>query len=263
VGVERRWRLLVGLALALVVTSTAAAIAERHQQGDLTIALDGGITPSALPRHRAVAATATISSELSTTDGSPPPRTRRIKLELAGHSVRFDRAGLPSCPLGRLRNATASQAISRCGSALVGQGRLDAILLLPHQAPLPIRARLLDFNGRSKSGRPAIQVHVFSARPPAAFVLSFLSRHGDGDLGNVLTAEVPRAASPWTRLTGFRMTLGRRFSSGGERRSYLNASCPAPPRFTAAFLPVARATYSFVGGGSISTSIVRGCRVDR
>lgn len=262
-GWGRRSKSAAGLLLAAVLCASWAcfAVAERHQQGNLILALQAKVSPSALPRHGLAPATITVSSRLSATDGSPPPRARRIELAFAGRSVRFDRAGLPSCPAGRLRNATAAQALARCGTALVGQGRLDAVLLLPHQAPLPIHARLLDFNGELEADRPTVLVHAFSARPPAAFVLPFVSRRRGGAFPNVLTATVPHVAGPWTHLTGFRMTLGRRYRHAGERRSYLNAACPAPPLFTAAFLPFARATYAFAGGRGISTTIVRGCRV--
>jgi hypothetical protein len=57
------------------------------------------------------------------------------------------------------------------------------------------------------------------------------------------------------------MTFGRRFLVHGERRSYLSASCPVPPRFTAGVFPFARAAYRIADGRELSTMIVRGCRV--
>lgn len=258
---------MVATALAVTALCTfAAGLArgERHQQGNLIVALNGRISPATLPRHRLAPAAVTISSRLSTADRSPPPRVRRIELALAGrHSMRFARAGLPLCPRGRLRNATDAQALARCRGALVGHGRLQAEVLLPHQAPLRVHAHLLVFNGRTGGGGLAVWAHAFSTRPPVAFVLAFVAHRGGGAFPTTFTAAIPRSIGAWSHLTGFRMTLGRRYRAGGDRRSYLNASCPVPPRFTAGFFSFLRATYALAGGRSIGETIVRGCRVRR
>ena len=56
------------------------------------------------------------------------------------------------------------------------------------------------------------------------------------------------------------MTLSRRYAYRGQRRSYLSASCPIPPRFTAGFFSFAKASFTLAGGGRIGTGIARGCR---
>ena len=241
----------------------ALALGERHQQGQLIVALDGRISPTTLPRHQLAPVAVFVSSRLSTTDDSSPPRVRRIHLAFGGRSMRFDRRGLPVCPRSRLRSATDEQALARCRSALVGHGRLEAELLLPHQAPLRVQARLLDFNGRAPGGAPAILVGAFSTRPPASFVLTFVAHRGGGPFPTTLTAAMPRSIGAWPHLTGFQMTLGRRFRHKGSARSYLYASCPAPPHFTAGFLSFARIAYTFPNGRQISDTIVRGCRARR
>jgi hypothetical protein len=248
---------------ALCALCAALALGERHQQGQLIVALDGRISPPALPRHRLAPVTVSLSSRLSTVGGSPLPRVRRIDLAFGGRSMNFDRRGLPVCPRARLRNATSEQALARCRSALVGHGRLEAELLLPHQTPLRVHARLLDFNGRAPGGGLAVLVQAFSTRPPASFVLSFVAHRGRGSFPTALTAAMPQSIGAWPHLTAFQTTLGRRFRHGGAVHSYLNASCPAPPHFTAGFISFARIGYAFPGDRSISDTIVRGCRVRR
>lgn len=259
----RGGRARAGLLAAILLSALCAGHAwgERHQQGDLIVALDGHISPSALPRHRPAPARVSVSSRLSTTEGTPPPRVRRIELAFAGRSMSFDRVGLPTCPAQRIRDATDVQALSRCGPALVGHGRLEAKLLLPHQAPVRVRAHLLDFNARAKGGGLAIVAHAFSSRPPSSFALRFSLRRGRGEFPTALTATVPRSIGAWTHLTGFQMSLGRRYRDGGHLHSYIAASCPAPPHFTAGFLPLAHIAYSLPAGRSIGETIVRGCRV--
>jgi hypothetical protein len=259
----RRGKASTVLLVLAVLSALSAGIAsgERDQQGDLIVALKGRIMPTALPRDGLAPAKVTVASSLSTTDASTPPRVRRVELAFAGRNVSFGGKTLPVCPFNRLRNATDVQALARCGSALVGHGRLEAVLLLPHQPPLPVHARLLAFNGRAGGGRTAVWAHAFSARPPAAFVLPFVSRRKSGPFPNALAAAMPRSAGKWAHLTGFRMTLGRRYRDAGVVRGYLNASCPAPPRFTAGFFYFARVAYTFADGRSIKNSIVRACRV--
>jgi hypothetical protein len=250
--------------LAVAVLSSAwagFAAGERNQQGNLIVALKGKVSPTALPRDGLAPAKVTVSSRLSTTDSSPPPRTKRIELAFAGRNVRFGSGSLPTCPLRRIRNTTDAQALARCGSALVGHGRLAAVLLLPRQAPLRVHARLLAFNGRAGDGRDAVWAHAFSTRPPASFVLPFVAHRNSDSFPNALTASMPRSAGEWAHLTAFRMTLGRRYRDVGGRSSYLAASCPAPADFTAGFFYFARVAYTFADGRSIKSSIVRACRV--
>lgn len=259
---------LPGMATALVAAVAVAALlcgpalAERHQQGNLIVAMDGRIAPHALPRHRMAPAGITVSSGLSTSDGSTPPRVRRIELGFAGGNMRFDRRGLASCPRRRLRNSTAAEALARCGPSLVGHGRLDADVLLPHQAPLPVHARVLDFNGRTRHGGLAILVHAYSSRPPASFVLTFVAHRHSSGFPLDLAAAVPRSIGSWSRLTGFQMTLGRRFRQRGSRRSYIDAACPAPRHFTGGFAEF-HIDYLLAGDRRIGDTIVRGCRVRR
>jgi hypothetical protein len=259
---RRKGRVLAALLAMTALSALCAGLAlgERHQQGNLIVALNGKISPAKLPRHGLAPASVTISSELSTADGSPPPRVRRIELALAGRSMRFGRAGLPACPRGRLRNATDAQALARCGPALVGHGRLQAEILLPHQPPLRLHAHLLDFNARRRGGGLAIWVHAFSASPPVSFVLPFVLHHGGGAFPTTFSATMPKSIGPWSHLTAFRMTLGRRYRHRGALHSYLNASCPAPRRFTAGFFSF-RAAYALAAGGGIGETIVRACRV--
>jgi hypothetical protein len=193
-------------------------------------------------------------------DGKPPPHLGRIELAFGARGG-LDASGLPRCPRSRLRNATGRQALARCGAALVGRGRLEAEVPLDPDRPLLATAGLLAFNGRA-AGRPAVWVHAYSASPPVSFVLPFYMRRlRGGAFGILLRAPVAASLGRWPRLRAFRIRLGRSYRSGGARHSYLNASCPLPPRFHTLSAPLARATYAFASGPSLSTTILRRCRV--
>jgi hypothetical protein len=204
----------------------------------------------------------TLTGSIRGTAGSPPPSLEQIEIAF-GSPGGLDTAGLPRCPRSRLRNATARQALARCPGALVGRGQISAEVPLDPEEPLITRAGVLAFNGRS-GGRPAVWVHAYSASPPVSFVLPFhLLRLATGPYGILLRAPVRSALGRWPRLRSFRITFGRHYRAGGIRRSYLSARCPLPPRFSIGILPLARATYRFAPRPTLSTTILRGCRVRR
>lgn len=248
--------LLVALACALA----APVGAERSGGGGVVVSFDGSISPRSLPRHRPVPISVTLEGTVRAERGAEPPRLRRLELSFGARGG-IDVAGLPVCPRGRLRDATRSQALARCGPALVGRGTLEAEVPLDPERPLLASAGLLAFNGRA-GGRPAVWVHAYSASPPVSFVLPFYLRHPrDGAFGILMRAPVAAALGRWPRLRGFEIRLGRRFRAGGTSHSYLNASCPLPPRFNRFTVPIARASYSFAPAPTLSTTVLRECRV--
>jgi hypothetical protein len=248
------------IAVSLAALAAAPALAEREQQGNLIVSLDGRISPRKLPRHDLAPAAVHLSGELRTTDGSPLPRLRKVELEMAGRGA-LNTRGLPICRRGRLDSISPEGALEACGEALVGRGRVDVEIFLPHQKPFVFHATLRAFNGRLPAGRRAVWLHVFGVDPLSSFVLPFTVHRRPGDFGTALVAVVPPDLGPWPHLARFELTLSRRFSHRGRPRSFLNAECPVPAAFTAGIFPFARATYTFARGRSISTTIVRGCHV--
>ena len=132
-------------------------------------------------------------------------------------------------------------------------------MLLPNQDPFQIHASLLAFNGRV-GGRRAVLLHAFAAKPPTVVVLPFVLHRRAGRFGMALVADLPPTLGPWPHFAHFEMTLSRRYSYRGRERSYLSASCPIPPRFTAGFFSFAKASFTLVGGRHVGTGIARGCR---
>lgn len=247
-------------ALALGFLPAVQAGAERTGGGGVVVSLDGSIAPRSLPRHRPAPISVLLEGTVRGDGGKLPPPMKTIELAFGARGG-IDTAGLPRCPRSRLRDATRQQALARCGDALVGRGRLEAEVPLDPQRPLIANAGALAFNGRA-GGRPAVWLHAYSASPPVSFVLPFhLQRARTGAFGILMRAPVAAALGSWPRLRGFEIRLGRSYRAGGVRRSYLNAGCPLPPRFHTLSVPLARATYSFASGPTLSTTILRRCAV--
>ncbi|HVW45818.1 MAG TPA: hypothetical protein VHA76_02100 [Solirubrobacterales bacterium] len=206
----------------------------------------------------------TIRGRVRSLASGPPPSLRRIAIEVNRVGV-LDRAGLPTCPPGRIRAASTADALAACRGALVGEGRAGGVIVLPEQAPTPFAGRVVAFNGRPADGRPTILAHLFTARPaPLTFVLAFAVRRlRSGTYGTRLVATVPVRTRRTAHITSFALRLRRAFSVDGERRAYLSAGCPAPAGFTGATFPLVRASYGFVGEKTIADTLVRTCHVRR
>jgi len=253
--------LAAAIAVASAVLATAGAersIGEQTQRGVLVSSLKGELRPLTLPRDRPAPVAVHLEGRLRTADGSLLPRVTEFAIGLPVQGILSTR-GLPVCPLRRLHDTRTGEALAACRGALVGRGRLDAVVALPGQTPFPVRARLLAFNSRVH-GRRAVLLHAGAGNPPTSSVLPMLVRPGVGRFGTELVGRIATALGPWPRLRSFEITLHRRYAYRGRVHSFISASCPLPPALTAGFFSFARASYKLAGGGGIATGIARSCR---
>ena len=248
------------LALALIAAIGAgAASAELTQRGNLFVRFDGGISPRALPRAALAPIGVRIEGAIKVPAGQQSPSLRRIKIALnrAGH---LDTQGLPRCRRNRIDSVASSEALAACGTSLVGAGGIVARTALPNQQPTTVRGEVLLFNGVA-SGQPVILAHIYQADTPATRVIVFKIHRGGGAFGTVITGEVPPSANRNGYLESIFLQLERRYVFRGRQRSYLSAACSAPAGFPGATFPFARASMSFDDGRTLSSTLVRNCRV--
>jgi hypothetical protein len=189
-------RALAALAALALLGALGVGIAygERTQHGNLIVSLDGGLMPLKLPRDRAAPVSVRLAGGLQTTDGELLPRVTRIELGLPAQGI-LSTHGLPVCTARRIRSATSAKALSNCGDALVGRGRLAADVLLPNQVPFQVEAKVLAFNGRV-GGQRAVLLHGFARKPPTVVVLPFLLRHREGRFSLALVGDLPPTFGP-------------------------------------------------------------------
>lgn len=244
-------------AVALVCLTLGVASAERSQRGNLIVSLKGELAPLELPRERPAPIAIHLEGGLQTVDGSLLPRVRRIELGLPGQGV-LDTRGLPVCPQRLLRNARPPEALAACRDALVGHGRLRALVALPNQRPFTVGAEMRAFNGRI-GNRRAVFLHAYLDDPPTVVVLPFRIGPGSGRFGTALVADLGAALGPSVRFAHFQIELGRKFSRRGRARSYLSATCPVP-KGTAGYFSLAKVSFTLAGGRRISQGIARSCR---
>ena len=227
------------------------------------VSVSGKLTPSALPRR----GTAPIGVEFGGTIGSirsirpaGPPKLTRLTIAI-NRNGRLDTNGLPSCRLGHIDPSTNREALDACRSSLVGEGSFAANVKIPEQSPFPSQGKVLAFNGRM-DGKPVIFAHIYGTRPlPTSYVLPFAVKSSSGTYGTVLEASFPAVTGEWGYVTGISMNLNRRFSSGGRTRGYLNAGCPAPKGLRRVPFRLARSSFVFDGGLTITPPpLIRTCR---
>jgi hypothetical protein len=257
-----RRRLFIPAVIAvLVLFGAAIARGELSQDGNLRISFDGDFTPRSLPRDRPAPVTVDIEGAISTTDGSHPPALRRIEIEL-NRAGRISTQGLTPCSGPRLQSTSTEAALQRCRSSLVGQGSFSANVEFSSLTPIPATGRMLAFYGR-KGSKPALLLHLYVTTPvQTTFVLPLtISRRDKGKFGTVLAADVPTLAGGLGSVTKIDLKVGRNYSFHGQPRSFISASCAAPPGFPGATFSLARGNFYFADGKKIDTTLARNCYV--
>lgn len=222
---------ITALALLLLLTcgaGVATANREEVHLGNLFLADDGGITPSTLPRHGSAPISARLEAEIGTTDGSHPPALQHIDLDI-DRTIAIDAGGLPTCRLGRLEATSTRTAKRACPDAIIGSGAATVEVAFPEQAPFSSTGPIVLFNGgvRGKTTTVLLHAYVDVPAPTAIVVPAQVVRVDKGQFGLEILATIPRIAGGAGSVTAFRLTVGRRFTAAGKRRSLLTAGCPS------------------------------------
>jgi hypothetical protein len=246
-------------ALALLGLGSLAS-AEQAQQGNLLVSFNGGIAPQKLPRTEPAPVNVQMGGKIKTTDRSTPPKLEQIVLQINSNGV-IQTKGLGSCSLAKLNAVSSATAKKSCASALIGHGNVTSRVSLPGQGAFASNGVLEAFNGTYK-GHSAVFAQVESGPPlPLTYVIVFEVKSSGGTFGTTLTGTLPQIASEYGYISAFNLSLGATYSYHGRKLSYASASCPAPKGFPGASFPFAKASYVFAGGVTLSSKLVRDCKV--
>jgi hypothetical protein len=248
------------VAAAVLGLTAPAAQAELTERGDLFVRFQGGIDPIALPRAELAPIAVSVAGTVKTLSGDRPPALRQIKIEL-NRGGQLNPRGLPTCGYKKLVAASPRRALEACKDALVGEGAYIAKTAFPEQATFPSQGHILAFNA-IYHGHSAILAHVYGGDPiPMIRIVTFRIRRTSGTFGTTLTGELPAAVNRYGYVEGIYLRLFRRFVVRGQERSYLSASCDAPPGFTGAVFPFARTSMTFEDGRTLASTLTRSCKV--
>jgi hypothetical protein len=254
-----RLRVIIPLSIALLsLAFGAASRAEVEQRENLRVSFDADFVPHTLPRTEPAPVEVRIEGRIATTDGSHPPSLRWLELEIHRDGV-LSGTGLPVCPSATLQSTDTQTALARCRPALVGSGKFRADVDLGQE--VSAEGRILAFHSR-RAGREALTLHLFAA-VPVRFTLVVpltIGKRQQGRFGTVLRARIPRIGGV-VSVTQIALAISRRYSFGGQRRSYVSAACSAPTGLNLGVFPFARGRFRFEGHKEIRTTLVRSCSV--
>ena len=252
---------ILSLAAVALLLLLGVARAEVVSGGNVRVSFRGWINPRTLPRAEPAPIALHIAGTVKPVGGRRPAALESVTVEINRHGV-VSTHGLPVCPWRRLQSTTGEQALAICRDALVGTGSFTSHVDIPEQAPFPAVGRILAFNTRLH-GRPSLAAHVFGKRPvPTSQVLPMSFRRAvHGQFGSRLDVEMPQVGPDWGYVTGFALTLERRYTFRGRRLSLLAANCPAPSGIREAPFKAARGTYHLAEGRTLTRVLSGTCEV--
>jgi hypothetical protein len=211
-------------ALALVVTASAAGEGALVEVNGLVLRADGGFEPRELPRRQFVPIDFEGHFDITAKNGGQPPVLERLTVDF-DRDGRLSAGGLPTCDPARIADANPSQARGICKGAIVGTGHIR-VLIDVGIGTVPAGSALTVFNGPPAGGDPTVVLHaqttVFGTQT-IAIVAPIERRPGEFRYRTKLA--LPPIAGGLGAITHLDVKIGRRFSAGGQRRSYVSAHC--------------------------------------
>jgi hypothetical protein len=211
------------------MTVAAGALAKPHviRAGHLFLTDDGGISPKKLPRNRRVPISAFIRASIGTTDGSHPPAVKTLNIDF-DRSFQVNARGLPACHKNQLENRTTRAAKQACRRSIIGSGQGAVEVAFPDQTPFTAKGPVVLFNGGVRGRTTLLLVHTYVAvpAPTAVIVPVTISPIRKGRYGLRTVAQVPTITGGFGSITQFNITINRKFSYKGKKRSYLTGRCP-------------------------------------
>jgi hypothetical protein len=242
--------------IALTVVGIATAANNKPvtvRSGNLELTVNGGFTPTALPKNEFAPIKFSGSGKIKTLDGTHPPALKEFVIETDKNGT-IDVTGFPTCTSGKLQSQDSAHAKAICKSAIIGEGKTEVEIAFPESKVVPVTSPLLIFNGGQKGGVVTLFVHAYITVPvPAAIVTTVkIKKIHKGRYGLLTTASVPKIAGGSGSVTSFSFTAGKTYTYKGKKRSILSAKCPDGKL-------QANGTAVFADGTRASAGVVRTC----
>jgi hypothetical protein len=191
---------------------------------DLVLHADGGFQPRSLPRHQFAPIDFQGYFDVAAKGGGPPVPLEQAVVDF-DRDGRLNSGGLPVCTPQRVAAASTAEARQACGGAIVGSGRIEALVALP-SGTVAASSPLTIFNGPVLEGDPSVVLHARTAVPaPETYAIVVPIERRPGPFRYRATLDLPPIAGGLGALTHVTVEIGRRFTIAGQRRSYVSARC--------------------------------------
>lgn len=211
-------------ALAALLAAHAGAYGAVVKVNSIVLRADGGFQPRSLPRHQFVPIDFQGYFDIAARGGGKPVALEAAVIDF-DHDGRLGAGGLPVCPPERVENAGPAEARQICAGAIVGEGRVEALIELPG-GPVPAASALTIFNGPRQEGHPTAVLHARTTVPGTqTFSILVPIERRPGPFRYRATLSIPPIAGGLGAITRVEARVGRRFSVDGRRHSYVSARC--------------------------------------
>jgi hypothetical protein len=243
--------LMLTMALGALIAVSVAAIATGANKpvtveaGNLIVTVNGGFSPSKLPKKKLAPITFNASGKIRTKDGSHPPAIKQVVLKTDKNGA-VNVKGVPVCKSGQLQSRDTGDAEKVCKKAIIGKGTTNIQIQFPEQKPIPVSSKLLVFNGGKSGGTTTFFIHAYITVPtPAAVVTTVkIKKVKEGRYGLKSIATVPKIAGGSGSVTSFSLVI--------SKKGVLLAKCPDGKL-------QAHTTAMFSDGTKASATIIRTC----
>jgi hypothetical protein len=250
-------------AIALLVAVAVAGIASagegpvKVKVGELEFIADGGFKPTVLSKTKltpiAFEASGTIKSLNPDPKKRHPPALKEVLVE-ADKNTAVTTKGYPTCKSAEIQSTTTAAALATCKSALIGEGKTHVGIAFPESEEVPVKSRLLVFNGGEKGGTITYFIHAYITVPvPAAIVTTVkIKKIHHGRYGLLAVATIPKIAGGAGSVLDFSLKIDKKFTYKGKQVSVISAKCPDGKL-------QAHATAIFADGTHASAEVIRSC----
>jgi hypothetical protein len=191
---------------------------------ELRLKLNADFQPLNLPKNSFAPVEFEGYLDVSRPGGGVPPALTQVVMDF-DRDGRLDVSGLPTCAAEQVAEVSVEEARSICKSAIVGTGKLEALVALPG-GPVPTSSALTLFNGPRQEGHPTVIVQARLTVPATqtyAIVVPIEKR--PGEFRYRATLNLPELAGGLGAITHINVKIGRRYTAGGVKRSYVAARC--------------------------------------
>ena len=214
------------LSCALLGLAAASAFGEGAlvKVNDIVLRADGNFQPHALPRHGFAPISFHGYFDVAAKDGGKPVALQEATIDF-DRDGRLSAGGLATCAPESVAAASPAAARRTCAAAIVGSGRVEALVDLGG-GPTPSSSPLTLFNGPRLEGNPTVVLHARFETPAVqtlAIVVPVERRPGEFRYRAHLA--LPPLAAGLGAITRVEVAIGRRFGPRGARRSYVSARC--------------------------------------
>jgi hypothetical protein len=223
---RRSLPVLAILILACAIGAAVAGASALVETSEVRIKVNAAFQPRNLPVKSFAPVKFSGFLDVANPSGGQPPALQQIVLDF-DRDGRLDVSGLPTCAPESIAQASVEEARRICQGAIVGTGKIEALVALPFSGTLvPTSSPLTLFNGPRLEGKPTVIVHAQTTVPATqtyAFTVPIEKR--PGEFRYRVTVNIPPLAGGYGALTSLSVTIGRKYTVGGKQRSYVSARC--------------------------------------